>query len=157
TTAGYEFAVARLTATGALDTSFDGDGKGMFDPGYETPCSVAIDSLDRVVVAGYTTYAPFRDFLVVRVTAVGALDSIFDVNGLFGQTSDFGGDDEGCGVAVDSLVPARRSCEISTAGYKFAVARLTATGALDSSFDGDGKQTIDFGGFEEGAWGVAID
>jgi hypothetical protein len=35
------------------------------------------------------------------------------------------------------------------------VARLSASGALDSSFDGDGKQTIDFGAFDS-AGGVAI-
>ena len=36
------------------------------------------------------------------------------------------------------------------------MARLTAAGALDNSFDGDGKQTIDFGGDYEIAYGVVV-
>jgi uncharacterized delta-60 repeat protein len=44
---------------------------------------------------------------------------------------------------------------IGGAGDDFALARYNPNGSLDTSFSGDGKQTIDFGGFDA-ASGVAI-
>jgi uncharacterized delta-60 repeat protein len=153
-----DFAVARLTASGALDNSFDGDGKQTIDfGGSETAYGVAVDSLDRVVVAGETQSASYRHFAVARLTAGGALDSSFDSDGK--QTVDFGGSYENeRGVAVDSLD------RVVVVGYAFigssddfAVARLTISGALDSSFDSDGMTTIDFGTSVDRANGVAVD
>jgi uncharacterized delta-60 repeat protein len=147
--------VARLTASGALDASFDGDGKqtvafGALDG---SATSVAVDSLDRVVVAGRTNNGSNNDFAVARLTAAGALDASFDGDGK--QTVAFGAaNDQAFGVAIDSLD------RVVVAGYTFddwAVARLTAAGALDASFDGDGKQTIAFGTANDQAYGVAVD
>src|SRR5439155_616944 len=75
-----DFAVARLTAAGALDTTFDGDGKQTvaFGASDDVATGVAVDSLDRVVVAGYTSNGPNNDFAVARLTAAGALDATFD-------------------------------------------------------------------------------
>src|SRR5439155_1459707 len=134
----HDFAVARLTATGALDTTFDGDGKRTitFGTAAEEAYGVAIDSLDSVVVAGSTTNGSNHDFAVVRLTVAGALDSSFDGDGK--QTIPFGiGDEVAFAVALDSLD------RVLLAGYThyvnddFAVARLTTAGTLDSTFDGD--------------------
>src|SRR5207244_50407 len=155
----YVFAVGRLTAAGALDTSFDGDGKQTvaFGTSVDGASGVAVDSLDRVVLAGYTDNGSNFDFAVGRLTATGALDTNFDGDGK--QTIAFGAcDDEAGAVAVDSLD------RVVVAGYTFngsnddvAVARLTVAGALDSSFDGDGKQTVVFGTSDDLAFGVAVD
>lgn len=156
---GSDFAVARLTAAGALDASFDGDGKQTipFGTAQFSSTTVAVDSLNRVVVAGTTFNGSNSDFSVARLTVAGALDASFDGDGM--QSITFGtGDDTAAGVAIDSLdrvVVAGTTENASVAD--FAVARLTVGGTLDSSFDGDGKQTIDFGASYEAAFGVAID
>jgi uncharacterized delta-60 repeat protein len=157
--ANDDFAVARLTAVGELDASFDGDGKQTIDFGglNDQANGVAVDSMDRVVLAGATFNGPVFDFAVARLTTAGALDSSFDADGkqtiAFGSSIDYASD-----VAVDSLD------RVVVAGFTdngangdFAVARLTAAGALDSGFDGDGKQTLAFGASSDEAFGVAVD
>jgi uncharacterized delta-60 repeat protein len=150
-----DFAVARLTTAGALDSSFSGDGKQtvVFGTSNEIAYGVAVDSLDRVVLAGYVANTSNYDFAVARLTTAGTLDSSFDGDGK--QTIDFGASsDTGYGVAVDSL---DRVVVAGRSGAGFTVARLTAAGVLDSSFDSDGKQTINFGGSADVANGVAVD
>jgi uncharacterized delta-60 repeat protein len=154
-----DFAVARLTASGALDTSFDGDGKQTisFGASDDQAYSVTLDSLDRVVLAGTTNNGSNYDFAVARLTGAGALDSTFDGDGK--QTIAFGGpDDIVYGVATDSFD------RVVVAGYTgngtstdFAVARLTPAGSLDMSFDADGKQTFAIGADGNRAFGVAVD
>src|SRR5262249_15409528 len=149
----------RLTTGGALDTSFDGDGKqtisfGSFDDvGYR----VAVDSLDRIVVDGITSNGSQYSFAVARLTTAGALDTSFDGDGR--QTIAFGTlMNQSSEVAIDSL---NRVVVIGSthngSSNVFAIARLTATGALDTSFDGTGKQTVAFGTVGDDATGVKVD
>lgn len=153
------FAVVCLTTTGGLDNSFDGDGTRVFafGSGDEYARGVAVDSLNRIVVAGYAFNGVNNDFAVARLLGTGAFDSSFDGDGL--QTIDFGGtDDFGRGVAIDSLNRAVVVGDNGTvAGSVMTVARLTTAGALDSTFDGDGRQVVDVAGTFDNAAGVAID
>ena len=162
-TAGWDFAVARLTSDGDLDTTFDLDGKQTIDFGSsEYDGRIAVDSTDRVLIAGYSNQGTptGQDFAVARLTASGALDTTFDGDGK--QTIDFGGSrglDLASSIVVDSLdrvLVAGYSRQDST-GNDFAVARLTIDGALDTAFDEDGKKTIDFGNTQEGASGITVD
>ena len=111
----YDFAVARLTTAGVLDTSFDGDGLQTFDFGYsEMARGVAVDSQDRVLVAGESYQgATSYDFTVLRLTTAGVLDGSFDGDGL--RTIDFGNNqsDYAYGVAVDS------QDRVLVAGYSY--------------------------------------
>jgi uncharacterized delta-60 repeat protein len=82
------------------------------------------------------------------------LDTGFDSDGK--QTTDFGGSDYVQAIAIQSdgkivAVGAR-----FLAGFDFAIARYNTDGSLDTSFDSDGKQTVDFGNFSDTASGVAI-
>ncbi len=144
---GIDFAVARLNADGTLDHSFDGDGKQTIDLGaHDFVSGVAVQG-DKIVMAG-SSYVSTTviDFVVTRLNADGTLDNSFDNDGK--QTIDFGSDDFGFGgVAVqgDKIVVAGESYQATTGHNNFAVARLNADGTLDSTFDGDGRQTIDFG------------
>jgi uncharacterized delta-60 repeat protein len=157
---GSDFAVARLTPSGVLDSSVDGDGMLTIDFGSprDVCWSVAVDSADRILAAGYVSQGSNLDFAVARVTPSGALDSSFDGDGKL--TIDFGSDIDGAfGLAVDSLggvIVAGVSYQEAT-DFDFAVARVTMSGALDTSFDGDGKLTIDFGGRSNDANSVAVD
>lgn len=78
-----KFGVVRLTATGQLDTSFDGDGK-VITPflGYDFAKDLAIQSDGKIVVVGGTkradaSYAP----VVARYNVNGSLDSNFSGDG----------------------------------------------------------------------------
>src|SRR5262249_38797089 len=92
-----DFAVARLTSAGALDSTFDGDGEqttGLVALSKAQGHSTAIDSLGRVLVAGYASNGSNDDFAVARYTAAGILDTSFAGTGTvvfgFGASVDLG-------------------------------------------------------------------
>src|SRR4029079_12714411 len=99
---------------------------------------------DRIVVVGFTCDNAFAncDFAIARVLKNGNLDTSFDTDGK--TTVAFGADDEA--DSVDAT-----GDRIVVAGFSdgdFAFARLGKDGSLDTSFDADGKQTVDFGGYD---------
>jgi uncharacterized delta-60 repeat protein len=135
-------AVVRLKANGALDASFDGDGRKLFSWG-------AIGRVTAVVVApnGKLLLAGFSgpeggDIKVARLSANGAFDTTFGAGGI--ATVDFGATEFGEAMARQAdgriLVAGR-----SSAGGA-VVARLRATGILDPDFGGDGRVTLPGGG-----------
>ena len=95
-------------------------------------------------------------FLPAGLSAArGDLDATFGSGGKV--TTDFGGSDVGEAVAV------QRDGRIVVAGdrldpgpHDVVLARYTAGGRLDPSFDEDGKVATDFGGTSDGAFDVAV-
>ena len=154
-------------APGDLDLGFNGLGYvvtnvGTVDQAYD----VAVDSNDKVVVAGfaYSNGSGSREFAVVRYNDDGSLDDTFGAGGKV--MTDIGGaglDDTVNAVAIqpnDKIVVAGTTAvdAVTPAGTAdFAVARYDAGGTLDPAFGGgDGYVTIDFGGDDSGS-GIAID
>ena len=124
------FGVARYDQSGALDPTFDGDGRWVSAIGPDAGATaVAIHPAGRIVVAGSAGFAgPDRRFVVV----------FLDDSGLQVGTSfvDLAGVDEATSVAVQSdgkVVVAGRSDD------DFAVVRLGTLGGTDPTFDGDGS------------------
>jgi uncharacterized delta-60 repeat protein len=162
-----DFAIARYTSSGALDTSFSGDGKRLQNFGTSTDSGfgVAIDSQDRVVVAGtsYQGTGTTIDFAIARFDTGGALDTSFSGDGKRVQSFSNGDfPDEAYGVAVDSqdrVIAGGYSSQTGGNGWDFAIARYTSSGALDTSFSGDGKRLQNFvsGALDDIARGVAVD
>jgi uncharacterized delta-60 repeat protein len=160
-----DFAVARYTSAGVLDTSFGGgDGIVTTDFGSGDADDVAwglvVDSAGRVVVVGYAGYGDpngsDQQFALARYTPAGVLDASFGADGIARTT--IGGDDRGYGVALDSegrIIVAGSSDNGSD--DDFTVVRYTADGALDTSFSGDGIVTTDFGSGDDRAYGVVVD
>jgi len=150
---GTNFAVARYTSAGLLDTAFNGTGKRTTDFGSDSfGQAAAIQPDGKIVVAGYTQNGANSNFAVARYNPNGTLDGGFGSGGKktfgFPSVSQSGAYD----VAIDG------SGRIVLAGFAvtdFAVARLTSTGILDNTFDGDGRQVVDFGP-NDVAFGVAI-
>lgn len=104
---------------------------------------VAIDSSDRIVIAGYSENGANDDFIVARFTTAGALDTTFSTDGWDQQNLGGGGADQGAAVAIQS------DGKIDASGYdngNFAVLRYSTAGALDANFSSDGIQTINFTG-----------
>lgn len=93
-----------------------------------------------------------------RVLAAGDLDFTFDGDGIV-TTAIGSSHDEATSVVIDmngKAVVAGYSFDGST--YNFALARYNADGSLDSSFDGDGKVTTNFGFLRQAyAYDVVVD
>ena len=146
--------LARYNSNGILDSTFDGDGK--LSPGIVGSAQDALQLPDgKILVAGtgYNNVNVF-DFELVRFNSNGSVDTSFGGSGK--TLTEFGSQDHGQSVALQS------DGKILVAGYSgdfhttdFAVARYNADGSLDTSFDGDGKLTTNFG-FREEAHSVKI-
>ena len=135
------FEIVRYNTDGSLDTTFDTDGKVTTDIGTsttDTANAVAIQSDSKIVVAGTSS----SDFAVIRYTTTGALDTTFDTDGKV--TTDIGTSttDTANAVAIQSD---SKIVVAGTSSSDFAVIRYTTTGALDTTFDTDGKVTTDIG------------
>jgi uncharacterized delta-60 repeat protein len=161
-------AVFRLTAAGAPDPTFDGDGvAGIKSSPQEVPVALVLDATNRPVVAVTGSDGSKQDALVYRLkpdggsgAMNGALDPTFDTDGVAGV--DNGGRERATDIALDAggrmLVSA-----VAEASTGALVYRLKAdggagqlNGALDPSFDGDGVVGLDGGG-NEYAHAVAVD
>jgi uncharacterized delta-60 repeat protein len=101
--ADRDFALARYTAGGDLDTAFGGDGLVTTDVGGGDDFAegLLVDASGRIVLVGRATSATILDMALVRYRADGALDRGFDGDGIL--TADFHGKGEfGQDVALDA-------------------------------------------------------
>jgi uncharacterized delta-60 repeat protein len=147
-----DFALAMYTTAGALDGSFDTDGRFTinFIPtnNDDAAFAVKIDSADRIVVAGFAFDGVDSDFAIARLSSTGLLDGTFGTGGLV--TTDFSG------TNVDDVANAigfLSSGRIAVGGYAvvggeqdFALAVYSSGGVLSAAFSGDGKVTTDIRG-----------
>lgn len=139
-----DFALARYTSTGVLDTSFSGDGvttTRVQRYGVDYYADIADlafqESSGKIVVAGGAqnaqTYA--NDFVVGRYNDDGTLDTSFGTQGVmltdFGTFSDRA---HGVAIASDGKIVAA-----GTTGNAFALARYTPSGSADEGFGESGK------------------
>lgn len=168
-----DFGVVRLLENGTLDGGFSDDGRAVaeFDLGgtnADTAAALAIDSQNRVVVAGSATVgaAGDIDLAVVRFLVNGVLDPNFDTDGKISFGFDLGGgmQDKAAGVAIEprtgDIVVAATVDTISVGDTDYGVARLTADGSLDPSFSEDGRAVVAYdrgGANADTAAGIALD
>src|SRR5205823_150280 len=144
-TGNANFAVARLTAKGELDPTFNGAGVAVVDVGHgyaDEAHDVVVQRDGKIVVVGTVrTGGTENDFAVVRLTSTGQLDSAgFNGNGI--ATLDLGDNDSAAAVALQNFAAdgaAQRIVVGGTSDGRFALARFGPGGALDSSFDSDGS------------------
>ncbi len=153
--AAATFAVLSLSisdahaAAGDLDLAFGTNGKVLTSFYGDGAASVVLQSDGKIVVAGDSNNGNDSDFAVARYNSDGTLDTSFSADGEV--ITDFGGEDYGTSVAIQS------DGKIVVAGYgssggpeDFAIVRYNTDGSLDTSFDTDGKLLIDFGRYENG-------
>ena len=145
-----DFALTRYDSSGALDPTFGTGGRVRTDFGgrFDEALAVAVQPDGRVVVAGNSSDANGSDMAVARYNSDGLLDTSFDGDGM--ALVDFGSEasaravalqpDGGIVLAGGVSQPVGGGCCVSD----FALVRLTSVGALDSSFDGDGRVVTDF-------------
>jgi uncharacterized delta-60 repeat protein len=138
-------------ASGSLDTTFAGDGVQVTNfGGADHAQDVAMQSDGKIVVAGSKGFdaRPPVDFALVRYNPNGSLDTTFSGDGKL--LTDFGGDDTAYDVAIQPdgkivVSGVTRVPKQTSISNDLAVARYNSDGTLDTTFDGDGKQTVDFG------------
>lgn len=150
----WDEAVWRFLDDGTPDSSFNGTGFASQNSsagsgtamGEDIGVGVSIDGSGRILVAGYSSNAAGnQDMTVWRYTTGGALDATFAGTGVFrhDNAAGGGGNDVGRTIAFDSqgrIVVVGWSPS-SAGGDDFALWRLTATGTLDLTFNGQGFVT----------------
>ena len=152
-------AVVRYLENGFPDPAFAPNGRVAL-PGDNVGRGLAVQSDGKILLAGSvnvgTPLVPLNRFAVMRLLANGTIDDSFGTRGrVQTQFTDRGDDAFGVGVqADDKIVAAGRSS--SQLNSNFAIARYESNGAIDTSFDQDGKLTIDFLGSTDIAENVAI-
>src|SRR5262245_1802306 len=163
------FAVVRLLDGGSIDTTFGIDGHNFISfsssgKHLDSANAMAIDAQGRIILAGIADKGGGDfDFGLVRLSANGQGDLTFGDGGRKTIAFNFGGSlqDVANDVALDAQgrIVVAGSAQFSATDHDFAVARLTADGQLDVTFDGDGKRTVAFdlgGGNEDRATSVMV-
>jgi len=155
-TGGGDFAVVRALANGTPDPNFGTAGKvsvgtqpGANDIGGGL---VALPN-GQIVIAGRGNTT--EDFVAKRLTATGTVDTTFGTAGT--AVVDFGANEDVANVLrqPDGKLVLAGSTSTGPSASDFAIARLNADGSIDTTFNGTGKQTVDFGGIDS-AYGAAL-
>jgi uncharacterized delta-60 repeat protein len=158
------FGLARYTVEGALDATFDADGKvrTRFTPAStELAYALAVQPDGKYVVGGAVGIpgsGTASDFALARYNPDGTLDPTFDGDGKV-VTNFVTSTDQAIAVALQSdgkVVAVGFSRMSSTSKFDVAVARYNPDGSLDTSFSADGKVTTPVLPGDDGAQAVAI-
>jgi uncharacterized delta-60 repeat protein len=132
---GFERAsVVRLTANGALDDSFAGDGKALFDfaSGDDVPRAVITHGTGVLVAEQGFFSPPDSDTLVFAVTAHGNLDSSWSGDGK--SRIDVAATDNPVDAVADASGRMYLGTNYTYGTEEATVIRLKPNGALDTSF-----------------------
>jgi len=148
----------QLYAAGDLDLSFGNAGKVASQALPFNLRATAVQADGRIIAVGHVQ----NDFAIARLNPDGKLDPTFAKRSGGVVTTDFGGN-EGDGANAVAIQP---DGKITVVGVrlnnpdtvfgdkdKFAVARYNRDGSPDTSFSGDGRQTVSLG---DGAEALAV-
>lgn len=153
--------VAGASGSGGIVTRYNSDGSldsGFGSSGIATYSGVSFYDLcllnnGKIVAAGLSG----SNFCVVRFNADGSVDSSFGSSGI--TTVDFGATDYANGIAIQADQKIVLVGAIGSGGGSgtedWALARLTSSGSLDTTFGTSGKVTLNWGG-DDAANGVVI-
>jgi uncharacterized delta-60 repeat protein len=144
-----DFAVARLNSDGSPDVTFGTNGIVTIDvlDRSSSANAVAIQSDQKIVVAGSADNGLNEVFALARYNPDGSLDNSFGSSGKVTT-------DVSTGSAVAKAVQIQTDGKIVAAGYSgtnrhFAVVRYNPNGTLDTAFGGTGKVTTDIGSTDD--------
>ena len=143
--------VVRYDSSGFLDSSFG--NAGVLATGIVTSAfSIAIQPDGKILLTGGESNGTNFDIVLARYNANGTPDT--SLNGTGKVRTDVSGDDTGFDVALqpDGKIVvggwAGANFSVSPPRGEFAVVRYNTNGSLDSTFNGTGKATVDFGSFD---------
>jgi uncharacterized delta-60 repeat protein len=158
----YDFALAKYDKGLGLDKSFGTNGiaRTDFAGGRDMGRAVAIQKDGKILVAGVANW-PSGDVAIARYTQSGQLDPTFGTGGkVVLDLSGSGGYDDAVSVVAANgggIVTAGSAYNTATSSFDWLVAKFTAKGVPDTTFDGDGKRFIDGpgGGSADAAFAIA--
>jgi len=138
------FAAARLLPGGNLDPNFGNHGVAVAGPRGAQLEAMALQPEGELVLAGSVPNGPRRAVLVMRLLADGSPDPGFGRRGAVDSTAvKLAGRARDVLVLPDGRIALAASVEAGRAARAtFLAARLTAAGAFDPSFDGDGVARV---------------
>jgi uncharacterized delta-60 repeat protein len=155
-TSNGHVALARYLPSGALDTTFSGDGKvttNMHGSATDGAFAVILHPDGTILVVG----SAHRDFALARYTPNGALDPTFgrqqdDAPGtvttnIYDVSPELDSDDRAYTVVLQSdgnIVVGGVAWDDDVGLASFTLARYTTTGLLDQTFNGAGITITDF-------------
>lgn len=122
---------------GVITTDFSGTAEND-----DVALSLVLQADGKILVGGYSHNGDDYDFAVARYNTNGGLDTSFGGDGLV--TTDFGGDDYGRSITLQSNGKILVGGDSEVVGIydtrsDLAIARYNIDGSLDTSFSGDGK------------------
>ena len=145
-----DFAVLRLTPEGQPDLEFGDSGMIItdFDSRTDIAEAIALDDMNRIIVAGSIENTTGFDFGVARYLPDGNLDESFSDDGL--NTTEVGVTGFCKAVAVqqdNKIVLGGYAINPLTGTNEFVLVRYRTDGVIDSTFDHDGivKTNMDIG------------
>ena len=155
-----DFCLARYHPNGALDTSFDSDGKVITPIGSsgDSAQAIALQPDGKIVIAGYCYIGSNDNFCLARYHPNGALDTSFDSDGKvitpIGSSSNSAG---AIALQPDGKIVVAGRCD-NGGNDDFCLARYQANGTLDTSFGsaGNGKVITSIGSGNDQANALAL-
>lgn len=138
--------MAAAAAPSDLDPTFGSGGKVVWNPNGALGYDMAIQADGKIIMVGgkYANESTLG-FVVARFNPNGSLDTTFGSNG---WTSIAFGDRFETANAValqpDGKIVVGGKTSLPGVGVRAAIARLNPNGSLDTTFDGDGKATVEF-------------
>lgn len=150
---GTDKVVARFTADGAVDPSFNGTGTLVIDDSFAEDqfYGVTIQADGRIVVVGQGFNGSKDAFHIMRLMPDGSFDPSFGNNG---QVEHLIGIDN-CRAYDVAVMPDGRIVSVGTSfitgqnGFDVAVVRYLSDGSFDPAFSTDGKVTF--------SWSITAD
>ncbi len=141
-----DLALARYEVNGALDPTFDQDGKvtTAIGDGLDQASAIVLQPDGRIVLAGVSYNGGQSDFVLARYLTNGALDFSFSFDGRV-TTPILLGNDGALSATLDGNKIVAAGFAANGAGNDFAVARYNSDGTLDQTFAGDGTTSIEIG------------
>lgn len=144
----HHLGVARLTAAGALDTSFSTNGLFAHEidpPGRINPTDLLLTEDGGAIIVGWQS-ADFTEpieMFAIRLTAAGELDTNFGTAGKvvfnsLGTISEFANYRAAYDAATGKTVLGYYAETANPNEYELRLTRFTATGAIDTSFGTNG-------------------
>jgi uncharacterized delta-60 repeat protein len=164
---GGDFALARYTANGTLDTTFGKRGITLTnmagEPG-DYADSIAVQSDGKIVVAGLANTAPSGItyyFALARYTANGALDTTFGSGGKVITSIRASGGNASFTHSVALALQGDGKIVLAGGTYPqpngdFVVARFNLNGTPDAAFGSGGQVLTDFAGGEDRVSEIAL-
>jgi uncharacterized delta-60 repeat protein len=154
-----DFAMVKLKADGTTDMTWATSGMFTLDISNASgnPKTTAILPDASVVGSGYMNSGSGQVPVIWKLTPAGVLDTSFGVNGVFNQPV-LAAATEAYGVALQgtSLVTSGYGRNTTSESLDFLSIRLTAAGALDTTYGTMGAARVDVAGFTDNGRALAV-